>query len=108
MEDRGTFESVRTRLEEIVEAVGAEDVTLDEALALYEEAVKLGLAACDLSEKDVEAAFPEDAPADAAAEDAPADDAPAEDAPAGLADAAVEPGAEEVPAPEGAEPAARD
>ncbi len=108
MEDRGTFESVRTRLEEIVEAVGAEDVTLDEALALYEEAVKLGLAACDLSEKDVEAAFPEDAPADAAAEDAPAEDAPAEDAPAGLADAAVEPGAEEAPAPEGAEPAARD
>ena len=104
MEDRGTFESVRTRLEEIVEAVGAEDVTLDEALALYEEAVKLGLAACDLSEKDVEAAFPEDAPADAAAEEAPAEDAPAEDAPAGLADAAVE----EAPAPEGAEPAARD
>ena len=109
MEDRGTFESVRTRLEEIVEAVGAEDVTLDVALALYEEAVKLGLAACDLSEKDVEAAFPEDAPADAAAEDAPAEDAPAEDAPAedapaGLADAAVE----EAPAPEGAEPAARD
>ncbi len=93
MEDRGTFESVRTRLEEIVEAVGAEDVTLDEALALYEEAVKLGLAACDLSEKDVEAAFPEDAPVDAA-----------EDAPAGFVDAAVE----EAPAPEGAEPAARD
>ncbi len=102
MEDRGTFESVRTRLEEIVEAVGAEDVTLDEALALYEEAVKLGLAACDLSEKDVEAAFPEDAPVDAA------EDAPTEDAPAGFADAAVEPGAEEAPAPEGAEPAARD
>lgn len=102
MEDRGTFESVRTRLEEIVEAVGAEDVTLDEALALYEEAVKLGLAACDLSEKDVEAAFPEDAPADAA------EDAPTEDAPAGFADAAVEPAAEEAPAPEGAEPAARD
>ncbi len=108
MEDRGTFESVRTRLEEIVEAVGAEDVTLDEALALYEEAVKLGLAACDLSEKDVEAAFPEDAPADAAAEDAPTEDAPTEDAPAGFADAAVEPGAEEAPAPEGAEPAIRD
>ncbi|MCI8451231.1 exodeoxyribonuclease VII small subunit [Enterorhabdus sp. P55] len=102
MEDRGTFESVRTRLEEIVEAVGAEDVTLDEALALYEEAVKLGLAACDLSEKDVEAAFPEDAPVDAA------EDAPTEDAPAGFADAAVEPAAEEAPAPEGAEPAARD
>ena len=102
MEDRGTFESVRTRLEEIVEAVGAEDVTLDEALALYEEAVKLGLASCDLSEKDVEAAFPEDAPVDAA------EDAPTEDAPAGFADAAVEPAAEEAPAPEGAEPAARD
>ena len=102
MEDRGTFESVRTRLEEIVEAVSAEDVTLDEALALYEEAVKLGRAACDLSEKDVEAAFPEDAPVDAA------EDAPTDDAPAGFADATVEPGAEEAPAPEGAEPAARD
>ena len=103
MEDSGSFESVSTRLEEILEAVGAEDDTLDDALALYEEAVKLGLAACDLSEKDVEAAFHEDAPADAAAEDAPT-----EDAPAGFADAAVEPAAEEAPAPEGAEPAARD
>ena len=101
MEDRGTFESVRTRLEEIVEAVGAEDVTLDEALALYEEGVKLGLAACDLSEKDVEAAFPEDAPADAA------DAAPAADD-AAPADLAAEPVAEEAPAPEGADPVAQD
>ena len=74
--ERGTFEAVRTRLDEILEAVNAEDVTLDDALALYEEAVKLGLAACDLSEKDVEAAFPEAADAaDPAAEGAPAPDA---------------------------------
>lgn len=66
--ERSTFEAVRARLDEIVDAVNAEDVTLDEALALYEEAVKLGLSACDLSEKDVEAAFPADFADDAAAE----------------------------------------
>lgn len=77
--ERGAFEAVRTRLDEILEAVNAEDVTLDDALALYEEAVKLGLAACDLSEKDVEAAFPEAADAaDSAAEGAP-EAAPASD-----------------------------
>ena len=50
-----TFEDMQSRLEQIVEEVGAEDISLDDALALYEEAVKLGLAACDLSESDVEA-----------------------------------------------------
>lgn len=54
--ERGSFEAVRARLDEIVDAVNAEDVSLDEALALYEEAVKLGLSACDLSEQDALAA----------------------------------------------------
>ncbi len=66
MDDRDdTFESTRARLEEIAEEVKSDDITLDEALALYEEAVNLGLAACDLSEQDILAA-------DAAADDAPA------------------------------------
>ena len=50
-----TYDAVRARLDEIVDAVNAEGVTLDEALALYEEAVKLGLRACDLSEEDAQA-----------------------------------------------------
>lgn len=50
-----TFEDMQSRLEQIVEEVSAEDISLDDALALYEEAVKLGLAACDLSESDVDA-----------------------------------------------------
>ena len=47
-----TYDDVRARLDEIVDAVNAEGVGLDDALALYEEAVKLGLLACDLSEED--------------------------------------------------------
>ena len=46
-----TFE----RLSEIVDEVSAEDISLDDALKLYEEAVKLGLSACDLSEQDLDA-----------------------------------------------------
>lgn len=47
------FEAMKTRLDEIAEEVSAEGISLDEALALYEEAVKLGLAACDVSEADI-------------------------------------------------------
>ena len=50
-----SYEDVSARLNQIVDAVNAEGVTLDEALALYEEAVKLGLRACDLSEEGAEA-----------------------------------------------------
>ncbi|MBQ9955885.1 MAG: exodeoxyribonuclease VII small subunit [Eggerthellaceae bacterium] len=49
-----SFDAVRARLDEIVEAVASDDISLDDALVLYEEAVKLGLSACDLSEADVE------------------------------------------------------
>lgn len=47
------FEAMKARLDEIVDEVSAEGVSLDEALALYEEAVKLGLSACDVSEADI-------------------------------------------------------
>lgn len=50
-----TFEDVHERLSEIVDEVSAEDISLDDALKLYEEAVKLGLSACDLSEPDLDA-----------------------------------------------------
>ena len=95
-----TFEDVHERLSQIVDEVSAEDISLDDALKLYEEAVKLGLSACDLSEQDLEAhlaaaesaegaeapADPAEAPTDseAVAGDAAAgpDDAPADSAPA--------------------------
>lgn len=47
-----SYDEVSKRLNQIVDEVNAEGVTLDEALALYEEAVKLGLRACDLSEEE--------------------------------------------------------
>lgn len=52
-----SFADVKSRLEEIADEVAKDDVSLDDALALYEEAVKLGLSACDLSESDI---FPEE------------------------------------------------
>lgn len=54
-EGYASFDQVKARLDEIVDAVSADGVSLDEALSLYEEAVKLGLSACDLSERDAEA-----------------------------------------------------
>ena len=50
-----TFEAVKSRLDEIVDAVGSDDLSLDDALALYEEAVGLGLRASDLLEENIEA-----------------------------------------------------
>ena len=44
------FESVKTRLAEIADAVEDEGLSLDAALDLYEEAVALGLQASDLLE----------------------------------------------------------
>jgi len=49
-EQPNKFESVRMRLEEIAREVDDESLSLDEALDLYEEAVKLGLQASDLLE----------------------------------------------------------
>ncbi len=53
MSDVVTFDGVRSRLDEIADEVNREGISLDEALALYEEAVQLGLKACDLSESDL-------------------------------------------------------
>ena len=50
-----TFEDVKSRLDQIVDAVSDESLPLDEALALYEEAVGLGLRASDLLEENIEA-----------------------------------------------------
>ncbi len=50
-----SYEDVSARLNQIVDEVNAQGVTLDQALALYEEAVKLGLRACDLSEEGADA-----------------------------------------------------
>ncbi len=56
-EDSATFVEVKSRLNEIADEVSRDDITLDDALALYEEAVKLGLEACNLSENDI---FPDE------------------------------------------------
>ena len=40
-----TFEDIKARLDEIVAAVSDEELPLDEALSLYEEAVGIGLTA---------------------------------------------------------------
>lgn len=56
-----SYDQVRDRLDEIVEAVSAPGISLDEALALYEEAVKLGLSACDLSEEGAKELLEQDA-----------------------------------------------
>lgn len=70
------FEDVQARLTQIVDEVSAEDISLDDALRLYEEAVKLGLSACDLSEQDIDAYL---GPEAASAEDSSsAADIPAE------------------------------
>ena len=48
------FEAIKTRLEEIVEAVSDESIPLDDALDLYEEAVELGMRVSDVLEDDIE------------------------------------------------------
>lgn len=50
-----SFESVKERLAEIVDAVSDDDLPLDQALSLYEEAVGLGLRASDLLEEGIDA-----------------------------------------------------
>lgn len=71
------FESVKARLDEIVQAVSDDNLPLDDALALYEEAVTLGLRVSDLLEEGISPFAPEDAEAEGQPEDAAA--APATD-----------------------------
>jgi len=47
------FASVKDRLDEIVEAVSSDDMELEQALDLYEEAIKLGMEASSLLEEDI-------------------------------------------------------
>ncbi|MEG0418303.1 MAG: exodeoxyribonuclease VII small subunit [Gordonibacter sp.] len=54
LESYETFDAVKTRLDEIVDAVGSDELPLDDALSLYEEAVALGLRASNLLETDIE------------------------------------------------------
>lgn len=49
----GEFGEVKARLDEIVEAVSSEDISLDDALELYEEAVRLGMRASSLLEEKI-------------------------------------------------------
>ena len=67
-ESSQTFETVKERIDEIVDEVSHDDLSLDDALALYEEAIKLGLSACELSESDI---FPETPEETAMSEAAP-------------------------------------
>jgi exodeoxyribonuclease VII small subunit len=48
-----SFEEVKTRLDEIVEAVSSDTIPLEDALKLYEEAVDLGLVASSLLEENL-------------------------------------------------------
>ncbi len=45
-----TFTQIRDRLEEIATQVKADDMSLDTALDLYDEAVKLGMKATEMLE----------------------------------------------------------
>lgn len=53
LRDGASFDSLKQRLEEIVSEVERDDISLDDALSLYEEAVGIGIAACDASELDI-------------------------------------------------------
>ena len=79
LESYGSFEELKSRLDEIVEAVNDTDLPLDQALSLYEEAVGLGLRASDLLEQGID--------------EASVQEALASEAPAGLADGSAQPAA---------------
>lgn len=63
-----TFEDIKARLDEIVAAVSDEELPLDEALSLYEEAVGIGLTASRIVEEGIAAKVPESAEAQASAD----------------------------------------
>lgn len=79
LESYGSFEELKSRLDEIVEAVNDKDLPLDQALSLYEEAVGLGLRASDLLERGTD--------------EASVQEALASEAPTGLADDSAQPAA---------------
>ena len=52
-ETASEFDVLKGRLDQIVEEIGSDGISLDDALTLYEEAVNIGLAACDVSENGI-------------------------------------------------------
>ena len=77
LESYDSFEAVKSRLEEIVDAVSSDELELDAALALYEEAVGLGLRASDLLEENIEAQQGVEEAGEVS--DEPSDDVPAQE-----------------------------
>ena len=49
----GSFADIQQRLDQILDEVSSSQVSLDDALALCEEAVSLGLSASSLLEEDI-------------------------------------------------------
>lgn len=47
------FSQIKERLDEIVQTVSAEDISLDDALNLYEEAVSLGMQVSSVLEENI-------------------------------------------------------
>lgn len=70
-----TFESVEERLQAIADEVAREDLSLDEALELYEEAAQLARHACTLSEEGIKALYPPEEPEGDEVQGQAADDA---------------------------------
>lgn len=70
MESRApqTFEDIKARLDEIVAAVSDEELPLDEALNLYEEAVGIGLTASRIVEEGIATKEAESAEAQASSD----------------------------------------
>ena len=54
-QDPQSFEDMKLRLDQIVAAVSDEDLPLEDALSLYEEAVGIGLAASRIMEEGIAA-----------------------------------------------------
>lgn len=63
-----TFEDIKARLDEIVAAVSDEELPLDEALSLYEEAVGIGLTASRIVEEGIAGKEAESAKAQASSD----------------------------------------
>ena len=70
-----SFGEIKERLDQIVEAVSDDTMPLDDALSLYEEAVKLGLRAKSLIEAQDAQASAEETPSTSEEEAAPLEDA---------------------------------
>ena len=95
------FRSVEERLQAIADEVAREDISLDEALGLYEEAAQLARQACALSEEGLQELYPPDEPEADGAEGAEGAEA-GEAAARGVAAAAVAPDAPAASAEDGA------